>query len=153
MGEKPFFPLFVDLSKKKIVVIGGGKIAERRIETLLNFSDHILVVAPRVTEKVEQLSMQKRIRWAADIYHEEMLEGADLVLAATSDKACNIRVVEDCRTRGIPVNTSHKKELCDFYFPGIICRENLVAGFCSGGQDHRRVREAREKAESFFDKF
>ena len=47
----------------------------------------------------------------------------------------------------IPVNTSHKKELCDFYFPGILCQENLVMGFCSGGTDHRKVREIREKVE------
>lgn len=148
--KKLYFPLYVDLSKKKIVIVGGGKIASRRIETLLDFSDHIMVIAPEVTERLEQLSQNKQIRWMKDSYHEEVIEGADLVLAATNDEACNVRVVEDCRARNIPVNTSHKKELCDFYFPGILCRENLVMGFCSGGQNHRKVKETREKIEEIF---
>lgn len=151
LDKKPYFPLFIDISKKRIVVIGGGKIGERRIETLLEFSDHIVVISPKVTDRLKDLSRDGRIEWISDVYREEMTEGADLVLAATDDAACNTRVVEDCRARGIPVNTSHRKELCDFYFPGIIRQENLVMGFSSGGQDHRKVRELREKAEHFFD--
>lgn len=131
-------------------MIGGGKIAARRIEALLEFSDNIIVVAPEVTERIEQLSSKKQIRWIPDIYDEKILDQADLVLAATNDTACNMRVVKDCKARGIPVNTSHKKELCDFYFPGILCRENLVMGFCSSGTDHRKVREIREKVEQIF---
>lgn len=131
-------------------MIGGGKIAARRIETLLEFSDNIIVVAPEVTERIRQLSGKKQIGWIPDIYHEKILDQADLVLAATNDIACNMRVVKDCKARSIPVNTSHKKELCDFFFPGILCQENLVMGFCSSGTDHRKVREIREKVEQIF---
>ena len=147
MEKKPYFPLFINISKKRIVVIGGGKIAARRIEALLEFSDNISVVAPEVTERLRQLSKKKQIQWIPDAYHESGLAHADLVLAATNDVYCNMRVVEDCKAKNIPVNTSHKKELCDFYFPGILCQENLVMGFCSGGTDHRKVREIREKVE------
>ena len=51
--EKPFFPMFIDLSKKKVVVIGGGRIAGRRIRTLLSFAGQICVIAPEVTEEIE----------------------------------------------------------------------------------------------------
>ncbi|MDE7038196.1 MAG: bifunctional precorrin-2 dehydrogenase/sirohydrochlorin ferrochelatase, partial [Lachnospiraceae bacterium] len=88
-----------------------------------------------------------RISWKDGVYQEEVLEEADLVLAATDDAVCNEKVVEDCRERGILVNTSHKKELCDFYFPGIIRQGDLVMGICSGGMSHREVKEAREKME------
>lgn len=148
--KKLYFPLFVDLSDKRIIVFGGGKIASRRVETLLNFSDNIMVISPKVTEKLKQLSQKKLIRLLEGSYREELLEGADLVLAATNDAACNTRIVEDCHARNIPVNTSHKKELCDFYFPGILCREDLVMGVCSGGQDHGKVKEARAKIEQIF---
>ena len=57
----------------------------------------------------------------------------------------------DGRVQGILVNTCHRKDMCDFYFPGIIHRENLVMGFSSGGQDHRKIKEIREKAENIFD--
>lgn len=146
--KKPYFPLFIDLSQKKIVIIGAGKIAQRRVETLLEFAGNILVAAPEATRRIRQLHEEGRILWIQDAYHKELLEGADLVLAATDDAVCNEQVIADCRARNIPANASHKKELCDFYFPGIIRHEDLVIGFSSGGQNHREVREAREKIEA-----
>lgn len=145
--KKSYFPLFVDISEKKILVIGGGNIAMRRIETLLEFADNITTVAPKITDRLMKLSQEKQIHWVNDVYREEMLEGSDLVLAATDDEACNEKIVEDCKKRGILVNASHKKELCDFYFPGIIKQGNLVVGFNSSGSSHREVKEAREKIE------
>lgn len=144
---KPYFPLFVDLSEKKILVAGGGTIATRRVESLLEFAGYITVVAPKVTERIMRLSHKDKIHWIKDIYYKEMLDDADLVLAATDDPVCNNQIVKDCRNRNIPVNTCHQKDMCDFYFPGIIRRENLVMGFTSGGQDHRKIKEIREKVE------
>ena len=57
-----YFPLFVDLSEKRILVIGGGKIAQRRIETLLDFAADICVVAPEITDKLRILSESRRIQ-------------------------------------------------------------------------------------------
>ena len=147
MMNRPYFPIFADISKKRVVVIGGGKIAARRVETLLEFVDDICVVAPQVTDRIRCLCDSGRISWKDGVYQEEVLEEADLVLAATDDAVCNEKVVEDCRERGILVNTSHQKELCDFYFPGIIRQGDLVMGICSGGMSHREVKEAREKME------
>lgn len=151
--KKPYFPLFVDLSEKKILVAGAGKIATRRVETLLEFAGYITVVAPEATGRIMQLSHEKKIRWIDDIYHESMACEADLVLAATNDAACNRRIVEECRALDIPVNICNEKGLCDFYFPGIIRREGMVMGFTSGGQDHRKVREIRERIERIFDQY
>ncbi len=151
--KKPYFPLFVDLSEKKILVVGAGKIATRRVESLLDFAGSITVAAPQATERIRQLSREKKIRWIPGIYQKEMTWEADFVLAATDDKGCNTRIAEDCRARKIPVNACHDKELCDFYFPGIIHRENMVMGFTSSGQDHQKAREIREKAEHIFDSY
>lgn len=148
--KKPYFPLFIDISKKKIMIVGGGTIATRRINTLLEFADNITVVAPKATERIIELSERGRLHWISDVYHKEIIEGADFVLAATDDTECNTHIVTDCKALKIPVNTAHKKELCDFYFPGILRHDNLVAGFCSGGENHRRVKEARKKAEQIF---
>ena len=56
-GKKPYFPMFVDVSKKKILVIGGGKIAERRVETLLKFADNITVISPEMTERLLEIGI------------------------------------------------------------------------------------------------
>ena len=63
MEKKKYFPIFIDLSEKKIVVIGGGTIAGRRINTLCHFCDRVLVVAPEVTPVVEELVQQEKVTW------------------------------------------------------------------------------------------
>lgn len=147
----PYFPMFVDISGKKIVVVGGGKIAQRRVETLLCFAKDILVVAPEITKEIRELYESARIQWVETPYHTEVLRDADMVLAATDDAQCNEQVVEDCHERGILVNAAHKKELCDFYFPGIIQKENLVVGITSSGLSHSEVRQVREQIENTLD--
>ena len=59
--KKPYFPLFVDISEKKMVVFGGGKIATRRVDTLLGFTENITVIAPQVTDRIKKLSKEKQI--------------------------------------------------------------------------------------------
>lgn len=145
--KKPYFPLFTDISQKKILIVGAGKIAQRRIETLLEFADNIRVAAPQATDRIRRLHEEKRILWIQDSYRADLIKGADLVLAATDDPVCNEQVIEDCRMRGIPVNTSHKKELCDFYFPAIVRQGDLTIGISSGGCNHSEVKETRKKLE------
>lgn len=141
--KKAYFPLFVDISKKRILIIGGGKIASRRAETLLAFAEDIWVVSPALTKDLQMLVKQRRIHWIGETYRADLLKGADMVLAAASDSACNEQVANDCRCRGIPVNTAHKKELCDFYFPGIVKKDHMVIGVTASGTDHRRAKMLR----------
>ena len=145
MGKKRFFPMFVDISEFQITVIGAGRIAERRIETLLLFSENIRVAAPEATEKIREYAREGRIRLEYTKYRPELIGDADLVLAATDDPVCNEQAAAECRRLGIPVNVSHKKELCDFYFPGIAVCGDLTAAVTSGGSDHRKARRAREE--------
>lgn len=148
--KQAYFPLFVDISEAKIVVIGGGRIATRRVETLLKFAGDIQVVAPEITEEIKKFAESGMLHWTKDVYHAGFIDGARLVLAAADNK-CNEQVAADCRERGIPVNVSHKKELCDFYFPAVAVRGNLVAGLTASGMDHAQARRAREKVEEAID--
>lgn len=143
--NKLYFPMFVDISDKKIIIVGGGKIAQRRIETLLDFADNLWVIAPEITAPIARLSDNQQIHWIKDVYHTDMIVGADIVLAATNDAACNDKVAEDCKSRHILVNTAHKKEACDFYFPGIVRQGNIVAGVTASGLNHHEAKEARER--------
>ena len=116
--EKPFFPMFIDLSKKKVVVIGGGRIAGRRIRTLLSFAGQICVIAPEVTEEIEGYIKEGMVTHLKTRYAPELIRDADLVLAATDDPACNEQAADECRRRGIPVNVSPQKGIVRFLFPG-----------------------------------
>lgn len=141
-NEPVYFPLFMDISKKKFLIIGGGNIALRRIETLLGFTGNLEIVAPWLKEELLSL-VKEDLCWKQDEYKEEYLVGADYVLAATNDPICNEQVVIDCKKLGIPVNAAHNKALCDFYFPSIVQKENLVVGICGSGQNHSQVKETR----------
>lgn len=148
--SKPYFPLFIDLSQKKIVVIGGGNIAERRVKTLLKFTEDIQIVSPRLTEELYRLAEDGQINWHSGSYTAGTLEGADIVLAVTNDAVCNEQIARECKSRGILVNTAHKKELCDFYFPAVVVEEHVVAGITASGQSHVQAGKARRQVEKAF---
>lgn len=145
MTEKPYFPLFVDLSGKDILFVGGGSIAARRIGVLEAFAEKITVVAPEAEEALQRLAEAGSIRWIRRAFEEEDLDGRDMVLAATDDRELNASIAAQCREKGILVNASSDRELCDFYFPGIVQRGETVIGVNASGKDHRKARLVREQ--------
>ena len=137
---KPYFPMFVDLSHRRALVVGAGKIAARRVKTLAVFCSDITVVAPEICPEIEEtgVTLVRRAYLPAD------LEGADLVLAATDDHALNADIAAACRARGVPVNVSSDQNLCDFFFPGVAVSGAVVAGVTGSGTDHALARRATE---------
>ena len=140
MGDKPYFPVFVDLSETRVLVVGAGKIAARRVQTLLDFAGGVTVVAPEVCEALEQLAAAGAVTLRRRAFEEADLAGAGMVLAATSDAELNACVAEACRARGIPVNVGSDKALCDFYFPGVARRGSVVVGVTASGTDHAEAK-------------
>ena len=139
--------MFVDLSQKKIVVVGAGKIAARRVRTLLQFAEHILVISPEFCEEIRTLDKEQRVECLEKPFEEMDIADADIVLAATNRREVNSRVVSYCKEHHIPVNTADQKSECDFYFPSVICKENIVIGIGSGGTSPGKVRSVREEME------
>ena len=138
----------MDLEQKKIVVVGAGRIAERRIQTLLSFEAQITVIAPEASVKIRKLAKEGRLHWQQERWSpeaESFLDGSLFVLAAVDDGAVNKAVFRACRARGIPVNCSDYRTRCDFYFPGIAEGGGVTAGVTAGGTDHRLAREATER--------
>lgn len=143
VGRK-YFPLFVDISDKKIVVVGGGNIAARRVRTLLYFTEDITVVSPEICEELRGLADgEKGIHIVERSWQKEDLEGAQIVLAATDRKEINAQIVRLCREQQILVNTADDKSMCDFYFPSIVQKEDIVVGISSGGNSPAKVKETR----------
>ena len=133
-----FFPLFIDISEKNILVIGGGRIALRRIRTLVEFGCRVTVVAPEICEELKTLTDGQSVKWEKGDYASSFLtDNRPLFVLAAAPAEINERVVSDCRNGGIPVNDASRKENCDFYFPGIVKEGETVIGITSGGKDHR----------------
>jgi len=145
--EKMYFPMFVDISDKKIVVVGGGNIAARRVRTLLDFAEDITVVSPEICEKLRILREVSGLQVIERGWMEEDLEGAQIVLAATDRKELNAKIVRFCREHQILVNTADDKSMCDFYFPSIIKKDPVIIGINSSGSSPAKVKETRLKLE------
>ena len=145
--EKKMFPLFVDLTKKKVLVVGAGKIASRRVKTLLPFAGEVVVEAPEASEEIFSLARQGEILHKEKTYSREDLYYADLVIAATDNKEVNEDIYSACKCLGIQVNVASDQKKCDFHFPGVLEYDGVVMGFNGGGKDHRKVRQVREKVQ------
>ncbi len=145
-----YFPLFVDLWEKEVVVIGAGKIATRRIQTLSGFTKKITVIAPKASAPVLELAQEGRLLLLPRPYREgELSRETYLALAATDNTKINQAVYRECREKGILVNVCSDKALCDFYFPGIVKQDDLVVGVTAGGADHGLARRVTEGIRRF----
>lgn len=141
--KKGYFPMFVDLSDKKVVVAGAGTIAKRRIRTLVDFTDHLVVIAPEVNNELKLLEQEGRLTILRKHYEREDIYDAALVIAATSDNRTNQEIYTACKCLGIPVNVFTDKDKCDFFFPTVIAPNDVVVGVSS--RDRKKVREVKEK--------
>ena len=145
--NKKFFPVFIDLSTKRVVVFGAGKIATRRAETLLSFAGELIVIAPACTERIAQLFEEGKLVYKEKPYDREDLYAADVVLAATDDTKVNEDIYSACKCLGIPVNTASNQQKCDFHFPGVVIQEEMTIGINASGLDHQKARKVREEIE------
>lgn len=145
--ERPHFPMFIDLTGRKILVAGGGKIALRRVHTLLRFGAEVHVTAPVFCEEMKILEQKNMIKAKHRDYRTDDVEGMDIVLAATDDREVNRRIWSDCRSAGVMVNTADDRSLCDFYFPSVVMTEDTVIGISGSGSNHTKVKEMRVQIE------
>lgn len=139
------FPLFIDLSEKKCVVIGGGKVAERKTQTLLDFTSRVTVISPNITEKIKKLESESRLTVIKEKYSKEYLEGAFLVIAATDDRGINEKVAFEAGMQNIFVNVADCPQKCTFVFPSVVKRDELVIGISTSGGFPAISKGIREK--------
>ena len=130
------FPLFVDLTGRRCVIVGGGAIAQRRAAVLSRFGAAVTVIAPTWTGGVPE------VEWQARPYAPGDLAGAALAVAASDDRAVNAAVGAEARTRHIPVSVADCPEECTFFFPAVCEGGELIAGLISRNGDHRAVAAA-----------
>ena len=144
---KPYFPLFVDLSNQKIIVIGAGKIAKRRIKILSQFTSKLTVVGISADREVKGLANEGKVILHERAYRSDDLKDSDIAIIATNNKELNEEIWAICKKREILVNVASDKNKCDFHFPGIIKKENLVIGINAGGYDHAKAKSVRQEIE------
>ena len=151
MERRPYFPLFVDLSEKRILVVGAGSIAKRRVQALLPFASRITVVAPEAHRSLEALAAAGEITLLRRTYVPEDANAADLVLAATNDHSLNGQIAAWCKALHIPVNACDDPTACDFFFPGIAQKNALVIGVTASGTNHKAAKALTQELREYLE--
>lgn len=146
-GRGEWFPLFTNFRGKIVTVIGAGKIAGRRIETLLKFQCRVRVIAEEALPEVRAFAENNQLELLVKPYEASDLYGSDYVLAATNNKNINHEIYLKCRECNIPVNTADDRNKSDFYFPGIIRKNGITVGVTAEGRDHALAKRATRAIE------
>jgi len=145
--RKKFFPLFIDMSGKKTLIAGGGKIAERRIKVLLDYGADITVIAPETSEYIENAASLGTIRLFKRKYKEGDVTDLTpfLVIAATDDRQVNHGIAMEAKSINIHVSVADCREECSFFFPAIADNGAYIAGLVSKDGNHAGVKKMAEK--------
>ena len=135
-----YFPFFMDITGKKGVIVGGGKVAARKVEKLLMFEPNLTVIAPQIEEciRIQKKLLRKDTAAALCFIEREFrmadLSGADFVIAATDDEALNSRISDYCKSKQILVNVVDDKGKCSFFFPALVKEGALTIGISTDGK-------------------
>ena len=138
-----YFPIFIDLAGKTVVVVGGGEEALRKVRLLLKTTANIHVIAPALHD---ELAAEARVHWLARTFEPRLLDGATLVYGA--NPALNGAVAEAARARGIPVNAVDAPEMSSFITPSIVDRDPLVVAIGTEGTAPILARGLRAKIDA-----
>ena len=144
-----YYPIFVELTGRPCLVIGGGAVAERKVEGLLAVGASVTVISPTLSAGLQALAEEGRIRYVGREYGSGDLVGYQLVFVATDDGAVNEAVARDGRERGVWVNAADDPAHCDFILPSVLRRGELVVAVATGGSGPALSRVIREELEDY----
>ncbi|WP_448754622.1 precorrin-2 dehydrogenase/sirohydrochlorin ferrochelatase family protein [Agathobacter sp.] len=134
-----YFPMFVDMTERECLIVGGGNVAYRKVMVMLDFGAKVTVVAEDICDELRKLTIddtankENRITFIKRRFERKDCDGMEIVIAATDDNALNHEIAEYCKAKGIMVNAVDQKADCSFIFPSYIKEKNLVAAFSSSG--------------------
>jgi uroporphyrin-III C-methyltransferase / precorrin-2 dehydrogenase / sirohydrochlorin ferrochelatase len=145
------YPLFADLSRRAVLVVGGGAVAERKVAALLGAQAQVTVNAPTLTPQLLRWAAAGRIAHRRDAFQEAWLERVWLVVAATSDAELNRLIATFAELRRIFVNVVDDATLSSFHVPAVVDRAPLTIAISSGGEAPMLARLLRERLETLLD--
>lgn len=146
------YPLNVDLSGRSLILVGGGKVAERKVRGILSAGKEtsICVIAPKITMVLQEHVAAGRLCWKQACYADGMLEGAFLVYAATDLREVNAAVAAEAKRRGIPVNVIDDPAASTFQVPASIRRGELILSVSTAGGSPALSRAIRMELEEMY---
>ena len=152
-----WFPLFINLENKKILVIGGGKVAAKKIEKILEYGADITVVTENVVEekllKLENVKIENNQKIENDKAKiEKLVKGYFLVIAATNNEELNENIANVCDSNGMLINNVSSKIKMNAMFGGIVKNSEFQIAISTSGKNCKRSRAMKSEIQKVLDK-
>jgi len=142
-----YYPMFLHISGKRCVVVGGGQIALRKVKMLLEHGAVVTVISPELCPELKRLVGSGEIGVLQKNYHTGDLDHALIAIAATNDSIINREVVREAREKAVLVNVVDEPEGCDFIVPSYIRRGDITIAISTGGRSPTLARKIRARLE------
>ena len=144
------YPIFLELAGRRAVVVGGGSVAVRKVQTLLTAGARVVVVAEHIDDMMTALCAGTDVEIVKSRYSKNYLTSTLLAIAATNNNELNKRIYKDCQELEILCNVVDVPELCDFYVPALVKRGNLQIAISTDGSSPAYAGHIRKKLEKVF---
>jgi len=128
-----YFPMFMDMQDRKVLVVGGGAIAHEKLEKLVQFTKEITVITPEMSVETHTLIGQHCLTLYHRSYRAGDIEGFDMVIVATDTIDLHRQIYEESRDTRVLVNSVDDTRYCDFIFPSFVKEGDLTVAFSTGG--------------------
>lgn len=144
------YPIFLKLEGHKVLIVGGGLIAEQKIEAVLRSATDVTVVSPQITPRIRLWAHQGRIKYIGLNFRPGMTRGCFLVIAATDSEETNRAVYQEARESGALANAVDDPGHCDFYAPAVVSRGDFQIAVSTGGNSPALSQQVRKQLEQDF---
>lgn len=145
------FPIYLKLDQRDCVVVGAGRIATQKLESLLQSGADVRIIAPEANQEIQELARTGQVSWTPAEFKAEHLAGALLVIAATGNPAVNEIVYRAAQERKVLCNSVDEPERCDFYYPAVVRRGDLQIAISTAGKSPALAQRLRKELEEQFD--
>ncbi len=145
-----YFPVNLNLKEKHCFIIGGGKVAERKVLNLIEYTDKITVISDKFSEKL--LNLQNKITLIHDKYNKKYLKKHSLIFICTNSKKLNEKVYYDAKELNCLVNVVTHPQLCDFTIPSVIRRGDLKIAISTNGKSPAIAKIVKTKIDKCIEK-
>ncbi len=145
-----YLPIFLDLTGRRCVVVGGGDVAARKVASLLEAGAEVVVLSPALVDALAELAREGRIIHIDRAYEAGDIAGAALVYAATDDAELHRRIHDEARAHGIPINVVDVPSLCTFITPAVMSRGSLKIAVSTQGASPAMAKRIIARIERLF---
>ena len=142
------YPIFLKLEGRKVLIAGGGKVAEEKIYAVLRSATDVTVVAPKVSEQIRKWVEAGLVQHIADEYSPGMVRQYFLVIACTDSEAVNRKIYVEAQQAGVLCNAVDDPSYCDFYAPAVVRRGEFQIAISTGGNSPALAQRVRKKLET-----